>query len=414
MQKKGFLVGIITGDALSAPFDGLSPGHIKTNFPNISSYTDTIKALKNNTHKWKKSATYYSLSQLVIISSISALNRRISANDFIKNIYDDRVIESSNTSFLRSTDYLTEFIFDNKSNFKAENIPSLALPIISASIALFYPSKSNDIEEKIFEFNTGLTHNIDTIIHSMIFSRLATEIDQNNDFAKSLKQAVNFTKTFISNNQPELFKSGFNPDIFNEHYNFLEQLYDRIIVNPDDSESIIIEEVNNISKNYIKRVSVNDINALIPYSISFFLQKDLSQINLYKLIYTGGCINSIAVYFNAINGLIYGENSIPEILKQDLTNKKMIFKLVEKISDDKATMKDIDEFKNSEIMLTQKYLEEYHAKNKKQNTQNPGKNKKIKKLTREEQLSKHVVESWTKIDKAKYKKEKQRNKTDED
>ena len=88
---------------------------------------------------------------------------------------------------------------------------------------------------------------------------------------------------------------------------------------------------------------------------------------------------------------------------RDLANKKKISAIIDQIAGEKDRSSIITEIYNNEPGLTIKELEEYRAKNK-----NIPVVKEKKKKTRgeiESELSKHVVENWTKLDKAKWKKE---------
>nr|HPJ15818.1 hypothetical protein [Spirochaetota bacterium] len=67
----------------------------------------------------------------------------------------------------------------------------------------------------------------------------------------------------------------------------------------------------------------------------------------------------------------------------------------------------IEEFLSDEYPLTIKENEEFQRKTKNKETSKASDGK--KRQTEEERLSRHVVESWTKLDRAKYKKEKKRN-----
>jgi hypothetical protein len=94
---------------------------------------------------------------------------------------------------------------------------------------------------------------------------------------------------------------------------------------------------------------------------------------------------------------------MPEIYTGSIVNKKRLSAMISRIAEDKNKASMISEIYDSEPGLTSKEIEEHRAKNR----NNPvSREKKIK--TRgeiESELSKHVVESWTKVDKAKWKKE---------
>jgi hypothetical protein len=93
---------------------------------------------------------------------------------------------------------------------------------------------------------------------------------------------------------------------------------------------------------------------------------------------------------------------VPDNLREDLANKKKIAGIIDLISSKSSRSEIIGILYDSEPGLTTKEMEEYRARNKKEpKKQTPPKNRRDV----ESEMTKHVVESWTKIDKAKWRKE---------
>ncbi|MFW6367018.1 MAG: hypothetical protein ACOC2H_11165, partial [Spirochaetota bacterium] len=101
-------------------------------------------------------------------------------------------------------------------------------------------------------------------------------------------------------------------------------------------------------------------------------------------------------------------------LADDLVNKKQIQKIVPRIASGRCTMDEMTLFFDGEQKLSGKEREERAVLMKHARKKAPVRRKKDTRRDREEQLSKHVVESWTKRDKARWKREQRRNTGEDD
>ncbi len=408
---KNFLKTVIISDALSAPFDTLSGGHIKTHFKNITSYIDAEPALKGNMQKWKKPSMYTYVSQLMIITAIMAQNRNFSPEKFLHIITNSPDIENYNFKFLRNPEYLYKIASSDPDYFSSNehnNIKSSFLPFFCAVMSFFTPGNSAPIKD-IFHYCRYFTENIETIAYC-VFTSYAFYLLKTNSLPDAITGACSSTVDFFKSNQPFIFESKLNPDKLIKESESVEKLMRLIITKPDDGEKIIINYYNALSKNQITRATIDDIRTIIPFAICLTLNdKNVSAKTITESIFHGGCTHALAVYVSAFASLSSEKDifSSESSLNNDLTNKRKISDLISLISNEKCAINIISEFINDEIPLTRKALEEANAKFKK--IKNSASKKTHKKETREEKLSKHVVESWTKIDKARYKKEKSRN-----
>ncbi|MCL1832994.1 MAG: hypothetical protein FWG49_00670 [Leptospirales bacterium] len=130
--------------------------------------------------------------------------------------------------------------------------------------------------------------------------------------------------------------------------------------------------------------------------------------NIYKKASAeGGAASSLTAISSAVTTAFYGLN-IPEEYLNSLINKKRIKNIIDILTDDNSRELIIDEIIRAEPKLTDKESEEFRAKNK-------GiavvKKRKRDRADIEADMSKHIVESWTKHDKAKWKKERKRDKS---
>jgi hypothetical protein len=115
----------------------------------------------------------------------------------------------------------------------------------------------------------------------------------------------------------------------------------------------------------------------------------------------GGSASALAAVSAALTTAFYGFD-VPVNLLEDLVNKKKVTGMIELLSSKGPRDEITGILYDSEPGLTTKEMEEYRARNKKEpKKQTPPKNRR----DAESELTKHVVESWTKIDKAKWRKE---------
>ncbi|MCL2026341.1 MAG: hypothetical protein FWG92_06010, partial [Leptospirales bacterium] len=93
-------------------------------------------------------------------------------------------------------------------------------------------------------------------------------------------------------------------------------------------------------------------------------------------------------------------DEFPAALIDGLVNRRRLLSIVEAIANGSASDRLIGEFMDSELSLTAKAFEEFKAKNKNKEPKKKAKTGKVE--------LPHTVESWTKLDKAKWKKEKRK------
>jgi hypothetical protein len=210
----------------------------------------------------------------------------------------------------------------------------------------------------------------------------------------------------------ELFTLGFNPDnVFNsvERYNkVFAALAPGIPLRA--AESTIIDAANQFMKTPASRATVNNPLFLLPFAWHIAA----SHINdpgsaLFSALREGGHTASLCMLTGIFCGALHRSAEwIPEALISALVNKTRILTLGQAILTGKKYKDDISAFIESEHALTQKSLEEYNSRLR---HYKPKSKKPKSRSDQERELSHHVVESWTKLDKAKWKK--QRKKQDD-
>ncbi|MBN1501732.1 MAG: hypothetical protein JW982_16350 [Spirochaetes bacterium] len=410
MTDNYILKAVLIADTLAAPFDSLSHGHIKTYFREINSYTDTAAALKNSMHKWKKPGLYTFVSQLTVISAIMGGNRNFNAADLLNFIKNSPDIENYDFKFLRYPDYLTEIMCTSPDFFASpgtKKIKSDFLPLFTAVMSMFIPGNKLPAKD-IFNFCISLTSDIEVVTYSLFFTFLTSMINET-DPNDAVLQACSSTDDFFNTNQPFIFSSGFNPDGFITESGKLKSIMSDIISSPGKGEKTIIDNFNKTSKTPITRATIDNLCVIIQYAAAIVLNDtNPSAKTVINSVSLGGSVHAIAVYVSVLCALVSGNDIFAgeKNLTEDLINRRKILELMSKISDGKCGINCIREFIEDEIPLTKKALEEANAKVKKTKIKSPKKAR--TRETQDEKLSRHVVESWTKIDKARYKKEKTR------
>ena len=205
-------------------------------------------------------------------------------------------------------------------------------------------------------------------------------------------------------NPGAIFKSALNPDALIRELHEMNEILSRLISiqNKGEAEAIICASMNKRLKSPITRATVNMPLAFIPYTllISTIHQDDPGA--LFHASMEGGSAAALTALSAAVRSAVYGSAVIPEILVRNLANRKKIMAIVDSLDNGSIPVALTDEFIQTEASLTRKELEELKAKQK--HVKKKPKDK-LSRTDKESRLSHYVVESWTKIDKAKWKKE---------
>ena len=414
---KGMILGSIVGDALGTPIDGLSKGHISAVFKEIDTYIDPSPALKGKMECWKKPGSYSSISQMIILLSyIFCSKKKINEIDLIELIKEIPETPESRFGIFRHPYNMEKKLVErarrgdlsDKDNTFSHTCARLAAIIPSIIV---YNSKSYiDFIFSALSFSILLNKNVESIVGALIFAALLRRsVDENEVCTNIILLTINeidLLKCELDMNTDRIFDLGINPDTF---LSILEE-YRIIMYNIKDIdekekvEEVICSYINKKNKTPIKRATVNHPICLIPYAI-FLTDKyyhNYSDI-LFIAAEEGGATSILCTLIGSLIGSLYGTESIPSELLDKLINKKRINTIVDTISKKRVLKSTIDDFIKTEASLTAKEFQELNAKIK-----HITQKKKIKKkktiVDREATLSKHVVESWTKIEKAKWRK----------
>jgi ADP-ribosylglycohydrolase len=410
---KGMLWGAIIGDALGTPFDGLSKAHIRSTFKSINNYTDAARALKGKQEIWRKPGLYSAASQLMILMSMFAVSNKRhqrSFSRFISGTPDNAQNEYG--MFRHPTAMLRHLIRAEKITRSSSESAAFSSADASGTIVLIplsLTAVNNEVQLKqLISFSVSFNKDIHSCSGNLFFitflKRLLGENDPAalGDIIDVAIQTANSLLQELENLAPEIFGLGLNPDYLlssvRDYINILTQINN--IKDIDSAEKRIYTYVNTRIKTPATRATINHPMAIIPFSlyVNRFYSHNPSD-TLFRAAESGGSASILCALTGALNGAMFGLESLPENLLEGLVNKKRITAVVESVLKEKIADELIEEFVTGEALLSAKEREEKNAKLK--HVKIKVKRKKSRQEM-EKELSGHVVESWTKFDSAKW------------
>jgi ADP-ribosylglycohydrolase len=418
-KVKYMLLGTIIGDALGTPLDGLSRQHIKSTLKSINNYTDAAPALKGKLDQWKKPGLYSSASQLMILLAMyGILNKNITPNKFMQLIKTLPETAGNGYGIFRHPYPLIQHLIRNA---KTNNYPALNAAFSGACaksaivlLPLAIPGILSDENyyKDFIALSLMLNKDTHSVAGSMIVNLLIRKILKDGLSENILLPAAVLANTLHKDLEiltPQLFELGVFPDYLLNAVNDFSNIFSAIksIKDTDAAEKAIYSYVNKKVKTPITRANINYPLAIIPFSIYFcnIHLNNPSEI-LFHAAELGGSPSVICAMAGAFSGAIHGLDGIAENLPEELINKKRIINLAEAISVGKISDEIVPDFLQNEAALTSKEIQEKNAKLKhvKIKTKKPK-----SRQEKERQLSAHVVESWTKLDKARWRKKSKKN-----
>jgi hypothetical protein len=411
---KGMLWGAIIGDTIGTPFDGLTKAHIHSIFKSIDNYTDTSPALKGRPETWKKPGLYSAASQLMILMSMFAIsNKRPDPRAFIRLISKTPgSAEDEYGIFRHPTIMVKHLIYTEKtahgsseSAFFSSVDASTAVILIPLILStLNTEAQLEQILSFSLMFNKDIHSTSGTLIFNVLLKRILSEKNSfipENIFDHAI-EAAKYLLEKINNLAPKIFDLGLNPDYLLSSVRDYLNIFLKIIniKNIDSAEKNIFIYVNTKIKTPVTRATVNHPMAIIPFSmyLSRYYSNSPSE-TFFRTVEYGGSASILGSLTGALNGAMFGFDRLPVNLLNELVNKKRITSIVDSVFKEKITEEIIQDFISGEASLSAKETEEKNAKLKHVKIKIK---KKKSRHEMEKELSNHVVESWTKFDKAKW------------
>ena len=404
-------LGAITGNALGTVFEGLPKQHIRSCIRQINEYTDPAPLLKGKMERWAKPGLYSCLTQMMIIAAVSHDGRLFRKDIFQDSISRSQSVHESDTGIFRHAG-LTErnLIQRLKGENASERTPDyISGRVIPFSLALV-PHNIDPVRDAL---NLALvfTKNPDTAAAVLLFSAGVRALLQNpssriNQTFVNEAEDLLFKADLLS---PVIFSMGLNPEAVISGIEWQKDTFQRIDgFSADEAEKIIRDRLNPLLKTPVTRATVDDPRCLLPFSIAI---SGCSTINPESIIVysaiEGGSSSGLTMMCGALSGIIHGSSALPDFLVQGLVNRGRIIEIIDLISKGNGDRLSLDDFMKGEYSLTVKEQEELHARLK--HIKKPAKPAREKtRQEKENALSRHTVESWTKMDKPKWKKDRQR------
>ena len=412
-KSKNILLLSIIGDALGSTCEGLSRGHIQSLAGDRENYFDP-PVKKIDAEKWRKPGLYTSISQLMLLLSFSNEKKIFTPVMFIKNIGDSPRIEDTGSGIFRHTGHIENNLIDNVFNrspgSSMTQIRSARVLPLVVPLSLSGTGKENIIYSAagLISLFTGdhLTVSggilLALIIHSLVTNgenEMGSILDLSLELNRGLEQ-------FVEKHSSAFFEMKINPEMLISSCRVYTEFLDELRGAPDKEagERIIYSRINASFKMNIKKATIDNPLAILPYSLVLLRHYRNSPSGaLQEIAREGGASSALTSISGALLGCHVPHDIIPGALINNLVNKKRIRAAIDMIISGHIPDGALEDFLMSESRLTMKEIEEYRARQKK--NKSGGKDKKTKR-DRDYDLSRHVVESWTKLDKAKWKKSK--------
>ncbi len=406
----------ILGDALGSPLNGLGKGHIRAALGKIDGYIDAWPALKGKETRWKKPGLYTAASQMALVVYLADKEKRKGDTGFISHIAAASRHGSGPHGIFRHPDLLLREMIRRCAALDegGNDAPSGRAADLAPPLLLFLPfathpfRRSGNLVLDTLAFAAMVTRDEyaaagSAIMVSVLASLLgaSTVID---GVADLVIEAAKTATEAIAGNPPRIFDLKFNPQRMAEKSLHLLRAMEIACrgEGPGTCEKEICEHAGNLLGHTITHASVNHPLTLLPFALSFFKAHiGVPRDALFRAAEEGGAAGTLASTVGVLLGAHLGVNAVPQRLRDGLVNRGRMEQYVERASSALPLRFSMEEFLDSESALTVKEQEELNARLRHVKT----KEKKPKvPRDRENSLNRHVVESWTKLDRAKWRK----------
>ncbi|MFW5808273.1 MAG: hypothetical protein ACOCWH_04380 [Spirochaetota bacterium] len=420
MKIETELYNIIHADAFASAFAGMSGGHVRSFYRGMTGFYDTAEAVKDHPHRWKKPGLYGLISQLALLASYAGAARTVGKTEMADLLQTVLGTPEERVQTIRGNDpCVSEFLMLDRTSGDAVYLHPGCSPLVLCSLysRMLAPKKPSD--EQIIRFVTLFTRNSDTVAGALFWDRLV----RHQVFARpdaAFLDAAAAADSLCENMQsilPLCFSNGIHPDGVEQaamHIQAVVSCYTDSGLGPH-AEKSHIAYVDSLMHSPVTRVTIDHPLILPFYAIVLALDERYNSGSLPgSAVVSGGETGLAAALACQLlpDGVALAE-SYP-FLADDLVNKKQIQKIVPRIASGRCTMDEMTLFFDGEQKLSGKEREERAVLMKHARKKAPVRRKKDTRRDREEQLSKHVVESWTKRDKARWKREQRRNTGEDD
>ncbi len=417
-SSRNIILAALVGDALGTPVDGLGKGHIRTHFRTIDDYIDPEPALKGKMDRWRKPGLYSSISQFMLICALAGLHRGPCRDEFLRHCA--AAIGGSGYGIFRNPDAAERNFIERVNAGTPLTGPALSptARILPAMAVLGLRNKApGELMADIIPVIRLFTLDPATMAMSLFLASLLPVLIERSASPAALLPVSAETAGALAGdveaNSAGLFGHGINPGPLARELRGLAGLLAGMAGagSFEDAERTICAHVNRGLATPVTRATVGLPGALLPFALAICAFHGDGATLLFHAVAQGGSTAPLTALAGAIGACCH-ESVIPDQLVRNLVNRKKLLMLADSLRANADASRLAGEFIRSEYSLTAKEQEELRARLK-----HVKKRPKAPPPTRSEKekaLSRHAVESWTKLDKARWRKErKQRDKNDE-
>lgn len=408
--------GAILGDALGTLFNGMSKAHVRAVFKTISNFIDPMPALKGKEHRWKKPGLYTAPSQMMLLLGIISplRNKAVRIQSIVAQA---SIVAEFEWGIFRHPDpLLSDFIkrcrIAQDETFPNSHQTSMMHPSIFTSFLASPLQMRHNLIRICTEYARFFTIDEWTLSYVAIMMQIVHQLIQEEVNQKNLVEFIidtaKSTAYWFIEHPAELFSMRLNPESFCQKLRECVAAFEilKSVQTIEEAEQKICAHAASHFPNPITRASIAHPLLIVPYACSHFCFANThSNHPIFNAAVEGGSSGLLASMVGLLVGAHAGFPDIPSTLKENLINKNEIERIINALCENHLSTLQIESFINSEMKLTKKEIEERNARLK--HIKHKEKKKKPSPSS-DEKLTKIVVESWTKLDKAKWKKQKKK------
>jgi len=407
---------MITGDALGSAVDGMTRGHINAHFKTITDYIDPEPALKNKLELWRKPGVYSSISQLMLIMAMACPHRGSCAENFRRAVASSPDVAGCDYGIFRYPGAVERaFILGMKNPARHQQMTEQPCARI-IPVMTFLSFRNNSAADHILDvmaavrlFTLDLSTLASALIYTHVLRAMASGSIPRDHLMRTSADIAARVADAVDSNSAAIFDGGVNPGTLLQELRSNIGLLGEVASSSTigAAEGIIVSHVNRRLKTPVTRATVNLPSALFPYSLAVSSLAPGAASPQAAAIKEGGSTAPLAAMAGALGA---SRESVPEQddpLIRGLVNRKKVLALADALSAGAVPPEAVDDFLRSEASLTVKEQEELKARIK--HTKKKRKRGPLTPAEKEKELARHAVESWTKYDKARWKKEQRRH-----
>lgn len=417
---RDIILATVIGDALGYTLEGMGKGHIRARFGTIDDYIDPAPALKGKLHRWRKPGLYSSISQLMLILGSYSSRRGPFLEPFIRSVREAPPLPGAPAGIFRGAGIAEQrFINADRENLVEHTPPDLPSARIIPSLAPLSFRDATD-EQRIKDvlgylrlYTMDYSTHAAGLVYAFLLRLPGHDGAPGGDLIEESMETASRLAGMVEADPAAVFEGSINPDALHRELLDLRETFAALCVHGDieDLERIIIRMVSPHLTTPLARASVDMPGALVPFAVVISSRGGDPGV-LFRAVSHGGAAAALGAMTGALSAARYGAGIVPEAPARSLINRKRIVSLTEALGSRRVPPSLPGEFILAEASLTGKEAEERAARCRHGGSAPPA--KKIPGPAREAALSRHVVESWTKLDKSRWKRERKRKPGDEE